>query len=120
MSRTIRNKGLYLFHIEQLNNPLGYIDKPSKRYYNTRAMRATYVEYRIKDNIETEARIEVAKKERHRDGFPVTHRWKRWIEEIPRKTHKLALKKSVCLNEEFTFDDRALRKRARAIAWAYD
>lgn len=120
MSRTIRNKGLYLFHIEQLNNPFHFLEKPDKRYYDTRAKRESYVEHMINGSIETEARIERLKKEKHRDGFHITHRWKRWIEEIPRKTHKLSLKKSVCLNEEFTFDDRALRKRARAIAWGYD
>ena len=116
MSRTIRNKGQYLFEIEQLNNYLHYLEKPNKKYYNTRAKRETYVEFTIQTRIDHEKHIEQLKKERHRDGFPVTCRWKRYIEKNVRNHHKMAITKSLRTDSDYTYDENGLNKARRAMA----
>lgn len=120
MSRTIRSKGRYLFEIEQLNNPLRYLEKPNKKYYNTQVKRQVYIEQWIRCNIETQERVEHLKKERHRDGFHVTCRWKRCIEKNPRLHHKMAIAESLKMNSDYTYDEKADRKARRAMASNWD
>ena len=120
MSRTIRNKGQYLFKIEQLNNYLHCLAKPNKKYYKTRAKREAYIESTIRNRIEHEKDIEQLKKERHRDGFHVTCRWKKYIKKNPRMYHKMAIAKSIKLDLDYVYNEHGDRKVRRATAANWD
>lgn len=121
MSRTIRNKGLYLFEIKQLNNPFRYIEWSWYRKTDvTLAQVKQYVYEQIERNIKFSKEIEQEKKERHRDGFPVTCRWKRYIEKNPRMYHKMAIAKSLKMDSDYTYDEQGDRKARRAMASNWD
>lgn len=121
MSRTIRNKGRYLFEIEQMNNPLRYI---KYSWYRTSELSQAridyYIEKHINDNLKFNEKIEQLKKECHRDGFHVTCRWKRYIEKNPRVYHKMAIAKSLKMDSDYQYDEHADRRARRAMASNWD
>lgn len=121
MSRTIRSKGRYLSEIEQLNNPFRYIRWSWYRKSDcAKAALEKYINREIERNIEANEEIEQLKKERHRDGFHVTCRWKRYIEKNPRMYHKMAIAKSIKLDLDYVYDEHGDRKVRRAMASNWD
>lgn len=120
MSRTIRNKGRYLLEIEQLNNPFRYIKLSWYKPYYAKAEVEKIITREIERNIEVNEEIEQLKKERHRDGFPVTCRWKRYIEKTPRVYYKMAIARSMKMDLDYICDERGNRKVRRAMASNWD
>lgn len=121
MSRTTRNKGQYLFEIEQLNNPFRYIKWSWYRKSDcSKAQLDKYIAREFADNTRVNEEIEQQKKERHRDGFHVTCRWKRYIEKNPRMYHKMAIAESLKMDSDYQYDEKGDRKARRAMASNWD
>lgn len=116
MSRTIRRKGWHVttsckWH-DQKNNLFAYI----KDYGSTDPVRfAQYVEREIKENMERPAELEALMKERHRDAFWKTLRWKKYAEPIPRIFSRMEIKCSIKYDEDYVWNEKGARQMQKGI-----
>lgn len=121
MSRTIRRKGWHVttsskWH-DQKDNEFAYIKRYTE-YVKTKKDKenqAKYVEKYIAQNKERPLELASMMKERHRDSFWKTLRWKRYAEPIPRVFHKMEIKASLRNDMDYNWNEKGKRQQQKGI-----
>lgn len=117
MSRTIRRKGWHVttsakWHAQK-NNPFAYIRKYK---HHTKVQSEQYVQACVDENMERPLELASMMKERHRDSFWKTLRWKRYASPIPRVFHKMEIKHSLRSDTDYKWDEKAARQYEKGLS----
>lgn len=124
MSHTIRRKGWHVLKSSkwnaQINNDyygIRFLPEPYKSMKNA----SEYYENQVKRNKERLSERKDQLIQSTRDGFWKTLRWTRYVNAVPRVKHKMEISRSLKMNDDYVWDEKAARKNEAGHAqWWYD